>query len=227
VNPAQVAREAATVAPDAGVPPVATPAASVAAAPVVAPMPAAELAQTAKTAAGGGMGSGRATQVLAGQAAPDAKALAAAKRLGIDEYLQPDHVTTNQAYRELAQAVKSIPGSEARAAEVQGLEAVGQRAEKLIDEIGGTTDASTLSASVKARMQATQAELEKQADDLYARVRKEIPVKAEAPAGNVLTNWEAKPICLPWKRRSSRGSRPRPSARPRQSPPTRHKSASC
>jgi len=190
LNPAQVVQEAAMAAPEAGVSPAAAPVAPaappVAAAPVVPPMPAAELAQTAKTAAGGGMGSSRATQVLAEQAAPDAKTVAAAKRLGIDEYLQPDHVTTNQAYRELAQAVKSIPGSEARAAEMQGLEAVGQRAERLIDEIGGTTDVSTLDASVKARMQATQAALEKQADDLYARVRTEIPTKAEAPATNVL-----------------------------------------
>lgn len=206
VDPALMAREAAVVAPEQQMRPqpvepiievtpggvASTPsqraaqAAQPAAAPVVPPMPAAELAQTAKTAAGGGMGSSRATQVLAEQAAPDAKTIAAAKRLGIDEYLQPDHVTTNQAYRELAQAVKSIPGSEARAAEMQGLEAVGQRAERLIDEIGGTTDVSTLDATVKARMQATQAALEKQADDLYAKVRTEIPVKADAPASNVL-----------------------------------------
>lgn len=179
VNPAQVAREAATAAPEAPVvAPVATPAAP------VTQMPAAELAQTAKTAAGGGMGSNRATRVLAEQAAPDAKTVEAAKRLGIDDYLQPDHVTTNQAYRELAQAVKSIPGSEARAAEVQGLEAVAKRADDLISEIGGSTDASTVSSTVKARMQATQTELEKQANDLYDQVRKAVPAKAEAPATN-------------------------------------------
>jgi hypothetical protein len=65
-------------------------------------------------------GQTRAMQVLAGETAPDPKVVAAAKRLGIDEFLQPDHVTTNQVYRELAQAVKSIPGSQAR--QVQRLE---------------------------------------------------------------------------------------------------------
>lgn len=185
VNPAQVVREAATAAPETPVaPPVVAPAAPAAPAAPVAQMPAAELAQTAKTAAGGGMGSNRATRVLAEQAAPDAKTVEAAKRLGIDDYLQPDHVTTNQAYRELAQAVKSIPGSEARAAEVQGLEAVAKRADDLISEIGGSTDASTVSSTVKARMQATQTELEKQANDLYDQVRKAVPAKAEAPATN-------------------------------------------
>jgi Transglycosylase SLT domain len=190
VNPAQAAREAAVVAPEAAPPTAATPVAPAApvapATPAVAPLAAADLAQTAKTAAEGGMGSSRATRVLADQAAPDVQTVAAAKRLGIEEHLQPDHVTTNQAYRELAQAVKSIPGSEARAAEMQGLEKIGQRADDLISEIGGTTDASTLSSTIKARMQATQSALEAQADALYARVRQEIPLNAEAPAPNVL-----------------------------------------
>ncbi|QRF55303.1 hypothetical protein [Variovorax paradoxus] len=190
-NPAQAVEQAATT----GAAPVAQPVAPAAAQPAaatiapVAPaeiMPAAQLAQTARTAATGGMGSNRATQVLAEQAAPDAKALSAAKRLGIEDYLQPDHVTTNQAYRELAQAVKSVPGSEARAAEVQGLESVAKRADDLISEIGGSTDASTVSSGVKARMQATQAELEKQADDLYEKVRAAIPAKTEAPAPNTI-----------------------------------------
>jgi len=61
---------------------------------------------------------------------------------------------------------------------------VAKRADDLISEIGGTTDASTLSSSVKSRMQTTQTELEKQANDLYDKVRKAVPVKAEAPATN-------------------------------------------
>lgn len=190
VNPAAAAQEAAVAGPQAA-PTVAPQAAPAAVAPVAeaapaAAMPAAELTQTAKKAAEGGFGSGRATTVLAEQAAPNPKTLEAAKRLGIEEHLQPDHVSTSQAYRELAQAVKSIPGSEARAAEVKGLDAVAKRAEDLIEEIGGTTDVSTLNSSVKQRMQTTQAQLEKQADALYAQVREQIPLNAEAPANNVL-----------------------------------------
>lgn len=214
VNPAAVAREAAAVAPERPLPggfdevltpsrptivvnpsgdarvPGAAPVEPVApvapAAPAVAPMAASDLAQTAKKAAEGGMGSSRATQVLAEQAAPDAATVAAAKRLGIEDHLQPDHVTTNQAYREFAQAVKSYPGSEARAAELAGMENVAKRADDLIGEIGGTTDASTLSSSVKTRMQATQTALEQQAKDLYAKVRDVIPAKTPSPATETL-----------------------------------------
>lgn len=179
--PAAAAREAAAVAPavpeQAAIPPVAA---------AAKPLAADELAQTARKAAEGGIGSSRAAKILAGETAPDAATVNAAKRLGIEEHLQPDHVTTNQAYRELAQAVKSIPGSETRAAEMQGLEKVGARAEKLIDDIGGTADLSTVSESVKKQMQATQQRLEGDANVLYDKIRKEIPQDAPAPAENVL-----------------------------------------
>ncbi len=184
------APSAAPAAAPAGVSPVAEGVASPAtAARPVAPveqMTAQELAQTAKKAAEGGLGSKKATQVLAEQAAPNAKTVAAAERLGIGEYLQPDHVTTNQAYRELAQAVKSIPGSEARSAELQGLSQVAKRADDLIAEIGGSHDLAQVSSGVKQSLQATTAELEAQANKLYKQLREGIPAQAEAPAPTVL-----------------------------------------
>jgi hypothetical protein len=145
-----------------------------------------ELATTARTAAEGGMGATRATSVLAGQAAPDPKVLDAARRLGIDEYLQPDHLTSNQAYRELAQAVKSIPGSQTRAAEIQGLEQVGQRADRLINEIGGTTDLSKLNQAVRTQLDQTVTNLSNQADDAYKALRTQIPSQTRGEATNVL-----------------------------------------
>jgi hypothetical protein len=166
--------------------PHAVPPASILASTEPAVMSGPDLVDTARKAAQGGIGSKSATQVLAEQAAPDAKAVEAAKRLGIEDYLQPDHVTTNQAYRELAQAVKSIPGSEARAAELEGIGNVAKRANDLVEEIGGTHDISTLSGSVKNRMLATQSDLDKQAEDLYAKVKAAIPAKTEAPAINTL-----------------------------------------
>ena len=150
-------------------------------------MPPQQMAETAKKAAQGGLGSKSAQEALAAQAAPDASVVASAKRLGIEDYLQPDHVTTNQAFRELSQAIKSTPTSQARVAELQGLEKVAQRASGLIEEIGGTSDLSALTQSVKTRMQATQTQLEKQADDLYGQIRSGIPAQAEVQAPTVLS----------------------------------------
>jgi hypothetical protein len=198
VKPAAVADPIATASADAGVDPAAqqvsapaaTPADAVPAAPAVdaqaTPLPGSDLASTARKAAEGGMGSKSATQVLAEQAAPDAETVTAAQRLGVEDYLQPDHVTTNQAYRELAQAVKSIPGSEAHAAELEGLSKVGQRANDLIDQLGGTQDVSTLSNDVKSNLLATQDQLDKHAESLYQQVKEAIPPKTEVSAKNTL-----------------------------------------
>jgi hypothetical protein len=130
----------------------------------------------------------RATQILVGETAPDPKVVQSAQRLGIEEFLQPDHVTTNQVYRELAQAVKSVPGSQARQLEIQGLNAVGKRANDLIDEIGGTRDYSTLGAKVQSAMQNQVDELAARTETLFTDViNKAIPKRAEVSPDNILT----------------------------------------
>ena len=173
--------------------PAAPPAPAAAAA---APMTTTELAQTARTATGGGMGAGRATEVLATQAAPDPKVLEAARRLKIEGYLQPDHLTSSQAYRELAQAVKSIPGSQARAAELTGLEAVGKQADDLITQIGGMTDLSRMNQAVRANLSQTVANLERRANTAYDDLRQNIPAQTRGPADNVLAFVEQRALDL-------------------------------
>jgi hypothetical protein len=216
VRGGEVPPAAPAPAPAAPVAPPAAPAAPVAAAPAGAPIgtamapaapaaPAAaaavpmtttELAQTARTATGGGMGAGRATEVLATQAAPDPKVLEAARRLNIEGYLQPDHLTSNQAYRELAQAVKSIPGSQARAAELTGLEAVGKQADDLITQIGGMTDLSRMNQAVRTNLSQTVANLERRANTAYDDLRQNIPAQTRGPADNVLAFVEQRALDL-------------------------------
>jgi len=139
-----------------------------------------ETADLATRAAGGDSAAAR---LLAEDAAPDANTIAAARRLGIEQNLQPDHVTTSQVYRELAQLAKSQSGSATRAAEIQGLQSVGERAFQLIDELGGTADLSTLNAGVRNNMKNTLGQLDTQVknswDTLREAVRPTTPVSAE------------------------------------------------
>ena len=93
-----------------------------------------------------------AIQLLAEMSAPDEKVLEAARRLGIDEFLQPDHYTTDQGFRELAQIAKSVKPSKVGAAETEGLLKVGQRAFDLIEELGGDIDLSRMNQQVRTRM---------------------------------------------------------------------------
>ena len=155
-------------------------------APPINPMSAEELASTARTAAKGGFGSGKATEVLAKEAALDPELVEAAENLGIREYLQPDHLTTNQAFREMVQAVKSVPGSTTRASEIEGLVQVGKRADDLITEIGGMTDLSQMSQEVRTNLAGTVDALTKSADKAYLELRKKVPATATGAADTVL-----------------------------------------
>lgn len=101
-----------------------------------------------------------AIRLMAEMAAPDEKVLAAAQRLGIEDFLQPDHYTTDQGFRELAQIAKSVKPSAVGAAETVGLQKVGQRALDLIDELGGTTDLSRINQQVRQTMRTTLDELD-------------------------------------------------------------------
>ena len=97
-------------------------------------------------------GNNEAKIILQEMGAPDEQLLAAAQRLGIEDFLQPDHTSTNQTFIEISQAAKSFPGSKASAAEAEGLANIGQRAVELIEELGGTTDLSKVNTTVFNRL---------------------------------------------------------------------------
>lgn len=145
-----------------------------------------QVAATARDAAKGGMGSGKATEQLASMAAPDAAKVAAAERLGVQDYLQPDHVTTNDAFRQVVGVLKSNSMLELSQAEKAGLEKVAERANTLVDEIGGTTDLSMLDSTLKTRMQATHKALGDAEDKAWNQLRAAIPKTQETPAENTL-----------------------------------------
>lgn len=171
----------------AAAPDVATPTPEPVTPPPAATLAPSELSAVAKQAATGtGRAQTRAQKILAKESAPDAETIEAAKRLGIDDNLQADHVTTNQSFRELSQAVKSIPGSAARAQEIEGLQAIGKRADDLMTELGGTKDVSTLSENIKTQMLKTGEELENKANGLYAQIRENIPADTRASIPNTL-----------------------------------------
>lgn len=189
--PAPVAAAVPDVPPQA--PPAPAPAQVAAAVPPVAPatvappvarMTAEELAATTRQAASGGIGSGKATARVAAETAPDAATVKAMEDLGFR--YQPDHVTTNQAYRELAQAVKSVPGSQTRTAELEILQHNAQKADELITALGGSRDLSTLSADVKTKLGQIHTDLKKGAKEIYDEIEKKIPPTTPAPATETL-----------------------------------------
>jgi len=103
----------------------------------------------------------------------------AAKNLGIQDYLQPDQISTSKAVKEMYAAVKRHPGSLLKEREARGLEKLADRANRLIGELGGTDDFSGLDVSIKGRMLGTVKDLESKAEELYSQIGKKI--KADTP----------------------------------------------
>jgi hypothetical protein len=172
-------------APGAAMAPEVPPAAPAAPRPAAPPMSPYDIAQEARAASRGGMGSQAATQRLAAAAAPDPETVAAAQRLGIAEHLQPGHVTTSQSYRALEQVLRSIPGSALRAQEVEGLKAVSSRATQLLDDMGAMPR-SELSAAVNKLMNDNSNALKQASRKLYKKIEELIPGDTLANAPRTL-----------------------------------------
>jgi hypothetical protein len=147
-------------------------------------LPTQELARTARAAAEGGLGAKRAADILAEQAAPSPEIVQAARRLGIEEYVQPDHVTTNEAYRQIVATIKSNPQSAVAIAEARDLPRVAERATKLIDELGGSADVSVTSQNLKNSMQREVDRMDGQAQKLYSEAERLIGRRMEVQAPN-------------------------------------------
>lgn len=180
VRSAAVAQEAAQVPPSAP--------AGAQADPVAQPirpdemLPAEELARTARAAADGGLGAKRAADILAEQAAPSPQVINAARRLGIEEYVQADHVTTNEAYRQIVATIKSNPQSAVALAEARDLPKIAERAARIVDDLGGNRDLSATSANLKATMQREFDRLDGQAAKLYGEAERLIGRRMQVQA---------------------------------------------
>ena len=172
--------------PGAAAMPEPPPAAPAALRPAAPAMSGDEMVQATRAAGRGGIGSQAAQARLAEAAAPNPETMAAAQRLGIAEHLQADHVTTSQAFRELSQAVKSIPSSALREQEIKGLQAVAERATRIIDDAGRMPRAD-LNATVKTALQDTVTQMEATADKFYNRLREVIPARTQATPESTLS----------------------------------------
>lgn len=149
------------------------------------PLTAGEFGKQAKRAVEGPFAE-RALGRLATEVQADPETIAAAERLGVTQYLQPDHITTSQVVREIGQAVKSIPGSSARAAEMEGLAQVGETALKLLEDVGGTRDLSTLNERVRSGIKQQAEVLKNTSDALYQEIAQAIPSNTRVRADKTL-----------------------------------------
>ena len=116
---------------------------------------------------------------------PDPDILKAAKEFGVEEQLLPSHSSQNPVYRAVEQGLASVPGSELAASQKRTLQLLGDKADKLITEFGGSLDKTVVSDQFKTRMNKTIDDLSKASDLLYDKVSEKIPKNTPVEANKV------------------------------------------
>lgn len=105
--------------------------------------------------------------------APDEQIMKDAEALGI--VLNPSAYSTNRAYIDMENALKSRPGSMLNTVEERAIIDLGNRADDLIESLGGSHDKNLVDANVKEEFHRTMTDLNKQSDVLYGKVSEAIP----------------------------------------------------
>jgi len=113
------------------------------------------------------------TTTVAEEVRPNPEIVAAADELGIE--LPASATSTNRAFQELEQAVKSQPGSKIAVKEQAAIAKVNERADEMIRDFGGTTDKSLLDDTIRNDFLSTIDDMEVSAKVAYKIVDDTIP----------------------------------------------------
>ncbi len=110
---------------------------------------------------------------VAEEVIPDEAIRAAAEELNID--LNPSHYSTNRAFIDMEQSLKSQPGSKLATVEEKAILDLGTRADDLIADLGGSVDKSLTDVRVSNKVGSMITRLENKADTAYSAVSEAIP----------------------------------------------------
>jgi hypothetical protein len=150
------------------------------------PMTYEDVARDARTAATGGMGSQQAVERLARAAPLNKDAAAAAERLGID--VSPDVLMDHRQLKEAVGLTRSMPGTVASAAWSDAVDRAATQADEAMALIDGSPDLSEINQVALNSMNATKAELEGQAKEVYKRIDAKIRGGATPPTVDLVNS---------------------------------------
>lgn len=137
-----------------------------------------------ETAIKAARGNKAAMEDFAIKAAADPKVQKAATDLGLE--LSPELIAKDPQYIKIAQAVASSQNSRLGIQQQEQLYAIGERANKLLEQLGGSTNFAGLSEKVKASMSGTHTTLRNSEDALWNKLRETIPAKTPAPGTSTM-----------------------------------------
>lgn len=113
------------------------------------------------------------TKALIDAIKPNQERLEAAQRLGVNT--NPSAYSDNLAYVALEQGLKSKPDNRLRQIENESIEQLGNKADELIEDLGGAIDKGTLNVAVKKEYESVLKKLDEEATKDYTIVNNTIP----------------------------------------------------
>lgn len=123
---------------------------------------------------------------------PRADVRYSADKLGITDDLLPSHLSGNQQYQAVEQAIKSRAGSALKVQEDQAILNLSRSAGNLIDEVANVPDALSLNQRVINQFDNRMNALEGRSNILYRRVDNALPPHSEVTAQNTASALERK-----------------------------------
>lgn len=116
----------------------------------------------------------------------DPSVLSALQDLGLEDLALASYSSRNPQYRAIEQGLASMDASELSLQQKNFIEALGKKADDIIEESGGSIDTPVLSKTIKEDM-AKAIEDSYQAETMiYDSMRKHLPFKTRVPADNTL-----------------------------------------
>lgn len=115
-----------------------------------------------------------------------------ADRLGLTDDLLPSHLSGNQQYQAVEQAIKSRAGSALKVQEDTAILRLSEQAGRLIDDVANVPDALSLNQRVINQFDNRMNALERRSDQLYQGVDNAIPPQSKVLANNTAQALERK-----------------------------------
>lgn len=118
---------------------------------------------------------------------PRADVQDAANRIGLGDDLLPSHLSGNEQYQAVEQALKSRPGSVLKVQEDQAISKLANRAGDLMDEAAQADSSLALSTRFNNEFDQRMRALETRSNQLYKRVDNAMPPATEVQADNAVS----------------------------------------
>lgn len=107
---------------------------------------------------------------LAGDVSPSIDVIEAAERIGVADELTPGMISKSEAYRDIEGAIRAVGGNKISEQGNRAILSVSEKADELIEELGGDIDKAGMSFDIKDKISKTITDLDESVGSAYKKL---------------------------------------------------------